>query len=73
MHPVIDILAGIPSLIFGYGYPGYCAVYLKIPGTAVWGQYLGYTIITGAIVLSVMIIPFVLNILLMYLKQSLMN
>jgi phosphate transport system permease protein len=64
MHPVIDILAGIPSVIFGvWGIlvivpfiSHYVAPFFGISTS-------GYTIITGAIVLAVMIIPFVLNIL----------
>lgn len=64
MHPVIDILAGIPSVIFGVW-----GILVIVPFIS---HYLapffgintsGYTIITGAIVLAVMIIPFVLNIL----------
>lgn len=64
MHPVIDILAGIPSVIFGvWGIlvivpfiSHYVAPFFRVNTS-------GYTIITGAIVLAVMIIPFVLNIL----------
>jgi len=64
MHPVIDILAGIPSVIFGvWGIlvivpfiSHYVAPFFGVNSS-------GYTIITGAIVLAVMIIPFVLNIL----------
>jgi phosphate transport system permease protein len=64
MHPVIDILAGIPSVIFGvWGIlvivpfiSHYLAPFFGITTS-------GYTIITGAIVLAVMIIPFILNIL----------
>jgi len=64
MHPVIDILAGIPSVIFGvWGIivivpfiSHYVAPFFNVNTS-------GYTIITGAIVLAVMIIPFVLNIL----------
>ena len=63
MHPVIDILAGIPSVIYGVW-----GIILVVPfvsrlGASMGHPNSGYTILTGAIVLSIMIIPFVLNIL----------
>ncbi|MGE0087849.1 MAG: phosphate ABC transporter permease subunit PstC [Bacteroidales bacterium] len=63
MHPVIDILAGIPSVIYGVW-----GIILIVPFVSKLGTYFGhpnsgYTILTGSIVLSIMIIPFVLNIL----------
>jgi phosphate transport system permease protein len=64
MHPVIDILAGIPSVI--YGVWGIIVVVPFVSGTIapIFGiQTSGYTILAGAIVLAVMIIPFILNIL----------
>ncbi|MBN1952445.1 MAG: phosphate ABC transporter permease subunit PstC [Bacteroidales bacterium] len=65
MQPVIDILAGIPSVVYGvWGIlvivplvSERLAPYFNVQST-------GYTLITGAVVLSVMIIPFILNILL---------
>ena len=63
MHPVIDILAGIPSVIFGVW--GIIIVVPFVSKLAGWFhiQSSGYSILTGAIVLSIMIIPFILNIL----------
>jgi len=64
MHPVIDILAGIPSVIFGVW-----GILLIVPfisnnvGPFFGKQTSGYSILTGSIVLAVMIIPFILNIL----------
>ncbi len=63
MHPVIDILAGIPSVIYGVW-----GIIIIVPFVSkVAGWFLvsssGYSILTGAIVLAVMVIPFVLNIL----------
>ena len=64
MHPIIDILAGIPSVIFGVW-----GILIIVPFV---GNYLGpwlgkevsgYSILAGAVVLAIMIIPFVLNIL----------
>jgi len=63
MHPIIDILAGIPSVIFGVW-----GILIIVPFIARIAPFFGtegsgYTIIAGAVVLSVMIIPFILNIL----------
>jgi phosphate transport system permease protein len=70
MHTVIDILAGIPSVIFGVW-----GILIIVPFI---GNYLapffginssGYSILTAGIVLAVMIIPFVLNMLIEILKN----
>jgi phosphate transport system permease protein len=64
MHPVIDILAGIPSVIFGVW-----GILIIVPfignylGPWLGKEVSGYSILAGAVVLSFMIIPFVLNIL----------
>ena len=64
MHPVIDMLAGIPSVIFGVW-----GVLVVVPMIS---QYMapifdktvsGYSILAGAVVLAIMIIPFMLNML----------
>jgi phosphate transport system permease protein len=64
MHPVIDILAGIPSVVYGV-----CGILVIVPFISryvapVFGvETSGYSILSGALVLAVMIVPFVLNIL----------
>jgi phosphate transport system permease protein len=63
MHPVIDILSGIPSVIFGIW--GIIAI---VPFVQLVARYFGktvsgYSILAGGIVLSIMIIPFILNML----------
>ena len=60
-HPVIDILAGIPSVIFGIW--GVIAVVPAVQYIAkLFGHTVsGYSILAGAIVLAIMILPFVLN------------
>ena len=64
MHPIIDMLAGIPSVIFGVW-----GILVVVPAISDYiGPFLGksvsgYSILAGAIVLSIMIIPFILNIL----------
>lgn len=64
MHPVIDILAGIPSVIFGVWGILVIVPFISKYLAPVFGvETSGYSIMTGAIVLAVMIIPFVLNIL----------
>ena len=64
MQPVIDILSGIPSVI--YGVWGVIAVvpFVSEKIAPLFGvQTSGYTIFAGAVVLAIMIIPFILNIL----------
>mgnify|MGYP006295504627 CR=1 FL=1 len=64
MHPVIDILAGIPSVIYGMW-----GIIVIVP---LVGDFLapvfnihssGYSILAGGIVLAVMCIPYMLNML----------
>jgi phosphate transport system permease protein len=65
MHPVIDILAGIPSVVYGVW-----AVLVIVPlvrddiAPFFHSESVGYCILSGAIVLAVMSIPYVLNLLL---------
>lgn len=64
MHPVIDILAGIPSVIFGvWGILVIVPFISDYVAPFLGKQSSGYSIIAGATVLAVMIIPFILNIL----------
>lgn len=64
MHPIIDILAGIPSVIFGVW-----GILIIVPfvgnylGPLLGKEVSGYSILAGAVVLAIMIIPFILNIL----------
>ena len=63
MQPVIDILAGIPSVIYGVW-----GVLMIVPFSVKAAEWFGihttgYNIFSGALVLLVMIIPFILNIL----------
>jgi phosphate transport system permease protein len=70
MHPVIDILAGIPSVIFGVWGILVIVPFISKYIAPIFGvQTSGYTIMTGSIVLAVMIIPFVLNILIDVFKM----
>lgn len=69
MHPVIDILAGIPSVIFGvWGILVIVPFISDYVGPFLGKQTSGYSIIAGATVLAVMVIPFVLNILIEVFK-----
>jgi len=64
MHPVIDILAGIPSVIYGvWGILVIVPLVSQYIAPLFGVQTSGYTLLAGAIVLAVMIIPFILNIL----------
>ena len=70
MHPVIDILAGIPSEIFGVWGVIIIVPFVSQHIAPLFGkQSSGYTIMSGGIVLAIMIIPFVLNILIEVFKS----
>lgn len=63
MHPVIDILAGIPSVIYGVW-----GIITIVPLVARLGSWFGidstgYSILAGGIVLAVMCTPYILNML----------
>lgn len=69
MHPVIDILAGIPSVIYGvWGILVVVPVISKYIGPFFGKDISGYSILAGSLVLAVMIIPFILNILIEIFK-----
>jgi phosphate transport system permease protein len=64
MHPAIDILAGIPSVVYGvWGLLVIVPFISRYLGPWFGVQTMGYSILAGAFVLSIMIIPFILNIL----------
>lgn len=70
MHPVIDILAGIPSVIFGVWGILVIVPFISRFVAPVFGiETSGYTILSGSIVLAVMIIPFILNIMIDVFKM----
>lgn len=65
MQPVIDILAGIPSVIYGvWGILFIVPFVRNVIAPAMGMESTGYSILAGSLVLAVMIIPFILNILL---------
>lgn len=64
MHPAIDILAGIPSVVYGlWGILVIVPFISKYLGPLFGIKTMGYSILAAAFVLSIMIIPFILNIL----------
>ena len=64
MHPVVDILAGIPSVIYGvWGILVIVPAISNYVAPAFGFEVSGYSIFAGGLVLAIMIIPFVLNIL----------
>ncbi len=70
MRPVIDILAGIPSVLYGlWG----LLIIVPLVGDKIAPLFhadsLGYSLLSGAIVLSVMSIPYILNMLLEVFRQ----
>jgi phosphate transport system permease protein len=64
MHPAIDILAGIPSVVYGlWGILVIVPFISRYLGPWMGVKSMGYSILAASFVLSIMIIPFVLNIL----------
>ncbi|MEI6435189.1 MAG: phosphate ABC transporter permease subunit PstC [Bacteroidota bacterium] len=69
MHPAIDILAGIPSVVYGlWGILVIVPFISRYLGPWLDVKTMGYSILAAAFVLSIMIIPFVLNILIEIFK-----
>lgn len=69
MLPVIDILAGLPSVIYGvWGILIVVPFVADILAPLVNTKSSGYTIMAGGIVLSVMCIPYILNMLIEVFK-----
>lgn len=69
MHPVIDILAGIPSVIYGVWGILVIVPFISNYLAPLFGLNVsGYSILAGGLVLAVMIIPFILNILIEVFK-----
>jgi phosphate transport system permease protein len=69
MRPVIDILAGIPSVIFGvWGILIIVPLVSKHIAPLFGVTTSGYNMLTASLVLSVMIIPFILNMLIEVFK-----
>lgn len=64
IHPVIDILAGIPSVIYGvWGIIVVVPFVSDVLAPAFGTSSSGYSIMAGGIVLAVMCIPYILNML----------
>jgi len=69
IQPIIDILAGIPSVVYGVW-----GILIVVPFVSEYiapvfnADTTGYSILSGSIVLSIMIIPYILNILIEIFK-----
>jgi phosphate transport system permease protein len=64
LHPVIDILAGLPSVIYGvWGILVVVPLIAVISETWFGLQTTGYSIIAAGVVLAVMCIPYMLNVI----------
>jgi phosphate transport system permease protein len=69
MRPVIDILAGIPSVIFGvWGILMIVPMVSKYIAPLFGAATSGYNILSASLVLAIMIIPFILNMLIEVFK-----
>jgi len=70
MHPAIDILAGIPSVVYGlWGILVIVPFISDYLGPFFGVKTTGYSILAAAMVLAIMIIPFILNILIEILRS----
>ncbi len=64
MHPVIDILAGLPSVVYGVWGILVLIPFVKNVVAPLFGvQTSGYCILSGAMILAIMILPYMLNML----------
>lgn len=62
IYPLLDILASLPSVIFGvWGTLVIVPIVSDIIGSAVGTATSGYTLLSGAVVLSVMILPLLVS------------
>lgn len=70
MRPVIDILAGIPSVVYGVWGVLVIVPFVGDKVARFFGkESLGYSVLAGALVLAVMSIPYILNMLLEVFRQ----
>lgn len=70
MRPVIDMLAGIPSVVFGaWGVLVIIPLVSDVIAPMFHKESIGYCILTASIVLSVMSVPYILNMLLEVFRQ----
>jgi phosphate transport system permease protein len=70
MRPVIDILAGIPSVVYGvWGVLAIVPFVSEKIAPFFSTESLGYSILAGALVLAVMSVPYILNMLLEVFRQ----
>lgn len=69
MHPVIDILAGLPSVIYGVWGILIIVPFISDYIAPLFGiSSMGFSILAGGIVLTIMCIPYMLNILMEVFK-----
>jgi phosphate transport system permease protein len=70
MHPVIDILAGIPSVVYGVWALLVIVPFVRNTVAPLFDtESVGYCILSGALILAVMSIPYILNLLLEVFRQ----
>lgn len=66
---IIDILAGIPSVIYGLCGVLVIVPFVKVIGETMGRQTTGYSLLAGGIILAVMVTPFVISISLEVLRM----
>lgn len=66
---IIDILAGVPSVIYGLCGVLVIVPFVKVIGETMGRQTTGYSLLAGGIILAVMVTPFVISISLEVLRM----
>lgn len=62
IRPVIDLLAGIPSVIYGFWGVIVIVPLVRAMGHAVGSPTTGYSLLSGAIILAIMVFPIIISV-----------
>lgn len=63
-RPLVDLLAGIPSVVYGLWGVVMVVPFVKGPIAGLWGRYTsGYSVLAAGIILAVMILPVIIHII----------
>ncbi len=61
-RPFIDVLAGIPSVIYGFWGVIVIVPFVRVMGQAVGSPTTGYSLLAGGIILAIMVFPIVISV-----------
>jgi phosphate transport system permease protein len=62
VRPVIDLLAGIPSVIYGFWGVIVIVPLVRAVGHALGSRTTGYTLLSGGIILAIMVFPIIISV-----------